>query len=309
MKAALIRRTGMPPRLRTMVAAAALSLVACASCKRAPDDEGVSSTKPRKKPLQATASPKTAGPPPAMPGCEEDNRQIYVVSLENDLYRFPPLKKTFTKLGTLDCPAGTATPFSMAVDRMGVAWILYNDGHLYKASTRDATCSSTSFVPRQHGVDLFGMAFVADAPGSSHDTLYVADDGHTSLGVSKLDPTTLTLTAPVPFDGTNGRFDLTGTGDGHVFGFDAHPPARLVEIDPATGKITREKSLGTLSGESAWAVSQYWGSFYIFSAAFGAHSQVTRFEWSTGKSEIISADVGFTIVGAGVSSCAPSGLQ
>ena len=298
-----------PLILRTAVLLVPLVCLGSLSCKRAADEEGVSSTKPRKKPLKTTATPATSAPPPPMPGCEEDNRQIYVVSLENDLYRFPPLKKTFTKIGTLDCPATGATPFSMAVDRTGVAWILYNDGHLYKASTRDATCSATSFVPRQHGVDLFGMAFVADAPGSAHDTLYIADDGLTSLGMSKLDPTTLTVTKPVPFDGTNGRFDLTGTGDGHVFGFDAHPPARLVEIDPSSGKITREKSLGALSGESAWAVAQYWGSFYVFSAGFGAHSQVTRFEWGSGKTEVISADVGFTVVGAGVSSCAPSGLQ
>lgn len=279
------------------------------SCKRPPDEEGVSSTKPRKKPLKSTAGPVTPPPPAPMPGCEEDNRQIYVVSLENDLYRFPPLKKTFTKIGTLDCPASGATPFSMAVDRTGVAWILYNDGRLFKASTRDATCSATTFVPRQRGIGLFGMAFVADGPGSANDTLYVADDSLTPLGMSKLDPTTLVMAPPVPFDGTSGRFDLTGTGDGHVFGFDAHPPARLVEIDPSTGKITREKSLGALSGESAWAVAQYWGSFYVFSAGYGAHSQVTRFEWGTGKTDVISADVGFTVVGAGVSSCAPSALQ
>jgi hypothetical protein len=110
-----------------------------------------------------------------------------------------------------------------------------------------------------------------------------------------------------PYDeakGAAGRFDLTGTGDGRIFGFDPRTPARIVEIDPKTSQIVAEKSVGAL-GERAWAIAQYWGSFYVFSATTG-NSQVVKFNWGTGAEEVLLPDVGFTVVGAGVSSCAPS---
>lgn len=305
----MIRPTRVRPPLRAAQVALAL-VAALAGCKRAQNEDHIS-TPERRKPVSPSvlpAKPATSSLPPAMPGCEEDNRQVYVVSQDADLYRFPPLSKSFTKIGHLDCPASPGTqPFSMAVDRTGVAWILYQDGNVYRASTRDAHCLATKFAPEQRGMRTFGMAFVTDGPGSAHDTLYLADDSLAPRGLATLDVTTLTVSPIHAYDpGTFavGRFDLTGTGDGRIFGFDAKSPARIVEIDPKAAKIVASKSIGAI-GDRAWAIAQYWGSFYVFSATYG-NSQVLKFTWNTGVEEEISADVGFTVVGAGVSSCAPA---
>jgi hypothetical protein len=294
-----------------VVLAAMGTFFSSAACKHVDDEEH--DTKPaRKKLASSPASSSIQSPssamPPAMPGCAEDNRQIYVVSSDGDLYRFPPLTKSFTLIGRLDCPiAGLAQPFSMAVDRDGVAWILYQDGHVFRARTRDAHCIATKFVPDQHGIHTFGMAFVTDGPASTHDTLYLADDDASPRGLSTLDVATLTVSPPHAYDESkvkSGRFDLTGTGDGRIFGFDPRPPARIVEIEPTTAKIIGQKSVGAI-GDRAWAIAQYWGAFYVFSATSG-NSQVVKLSWATGKEEVVSPDVGFTVVGAGVSSCAPA---
>ena len=91
--------------------------------------------------------------------CPEDLKQIYVVTEGNDLYRFAPATLTFTRIGTLSCPSsGFATPFSMAVQRNGTAWVLFNDGIIFHVSTKDASCGATAYVPGQNGYTTFGMA-------------------------------------------------------------------------------------------------------------------------------------------------------
>jgi hypothetical protein len=311
-KPAMIRPTPVPPPSRAFPVALVVlaGLASIAACKRRTDEDHIS-TPERRKPVSPSvlpAKPSSAVLPPAMPGCEEDNRQIYVVSQESDLYRFPPLSKSFTKIGHLDCPASAGTqPFSMAVDRTGVAWILYQDGNVFRASTRDAHCVATKYTPGQQGMRTFGMAFVTDGPGSAHDTLYLADDSMAPRGLATLDVATFDVSPIKSYDAGSfdvGRFDLTGTGDGRIFGFDAKPPAHIVEIDPKSAKIVASKSIGSI-GDRAWAIAQYWGAFYVFSATYG-HSQVLKFTWNTGVEEEISSDIGFTVVGAGVSSCAPT---
>ena len=61
---------------------------------------------------------------------------IYVVTGNNELYSFYPPDSTFTFISNIACPAGAdsqggpATPFSMAVDRRGVAPVLFTDNRL-----------------------------------------------------------------------------------------------------------------------------------------------------------------------------------
>src|SRR5579871_886581 len=53
---------------------------------------------------------------------------IYLMGISNDLYSFDPHPPAFatTKIGTLDCPEAIGTPFSMAVDREGVAYVVFS---------------------------------------------------------------------------------------------------------------------------------------------------------------------------------------
>src|SRR4051794_33268270 len=81
----------------------------------------------------------TPGPPapPATPAASADDRPechvattyVYVITEDSHLHRFEPDKLLFTEIGHVMCPTAE-TPFSMAVDRHGRAWVNYHKGGL-----------------------------------------------------------------------------------------------------------------------------------------------------------------------------------
>jgi hypothetical protein len=248
-------------------------------------------------------------------GCSDAARLVYVVSQENDLYSFTPTTTTLTKIGRLSCPTdGLATPNSMAVDREGTAWVNYSDGTLFKVSTADASCSATSFEPNQAGFLKFGMAFATNGPGSTEDTLYVSGLdllGGAGKGLGKIDLKTMKLTMIGEYSGNlaGEGAELTGTGDGQLFGFfTTEPYATLAEIDRAKGSTSGDKSLEGVNTGSAWAFSFWGGDFWFYTSDGVSPSRVTRLAASgAGDISVAKSDVGgFRIVGAGVSTCAPT---
>src|SRR5579859_5864314 len=228
---------------------------------------------------------------PVENACPEDLKQVYVVTESNELYRFAPATWTFTLIGTLSCPTGGfATPFSMAVDRKGYAWVVFSDGHLFHVSTKDASCTSTTYVPGQMGYTTFGMAFVSDAPGSAAETLYVA--GYEGQGIAKIDTTTLTLSVVGNFGGkTPGSGELTGTGDARMFAFFNQTPANVAELDPKTSNILGSKPTSVTVG-SGWAFAHWGGSFWLFTAPTGT-SQVDQFDYVTGSDKTVVSGLGY----------------
>jgi len=246
---------------------------------------------------------------PVGAACSEAAKLVYTVTRENVLYSFAPSTATFTRVGALGCDARGATPFAMAVDRSAKAWVLYNDGHLFTVSTEDARCEATAFVPNQRGFLKFGMGFSADAPGASSETLFVDDVGG-GQGFGRIDLATMLLT-PLG-DHTDGLSsygaDVTGTGDGRVFGFFTSTPATVGEFVKATG-ATPAASQHRLAGVDTgtdWAFAFWGGDFWLFTAARGATSNVTQFRPSDGTTRVVARDVGFHVNGAGVSTCAPT---
>jgi hypothetical protein len=237
--------------------------------------------------------------------CPEELKQVYVVTEGNELYRFDPATLVFTKIGNVSCPdAGFATPFSMAVDRKGTAWVLFSDGRMFKVSTKDASCKSTSFVADQEGFHTFGMAFDADAPGSTSETLYVAD--YDAKGIAKIDTSTLKLTFVGDYGGASpGAGELTGRGDARLFAFFNDVPTRVAEINRTTGNVMGSKTVPGLTVGSGWAFAHWGGDFWLFTAPTGS-SQVTQFTFETGVAKNVKTGLGYIIVGAGVSTCAPT---
>src|SRR5262245_53877375 len=76
---------------------------------------------------------------------------IYVVDQANNFLSFDPRligtpQSPFNLIGVLNCPAGLpqpgwtspATPFSMSVDRNGVAWVLYTSGEIFNVNITNA---------------------------------------------------------------------------------------------------------------------------------------------------------------------------
>lgn len=255
-----------------------------------------------------------AAPTPAQDGCSEAAKLVYVVSRQNDLYSFAPDKLKFDYIGTLDCSAGSGTPNSMAVDRSGTAWVNYSDGRLFKVSTKDASCTSTKFKAGQHGFGRFGMAFATDKAGATDETLYVVgiENNNRGKGLAKIDLGTMLLEPIGDFSDRLEGYgaELTGTANAELYGFfTTLPNATLAAIDTGSGGTSKDVDLEGVSTGMAWAFSFWGGDFWFYTSPDGSRpSSVTQLHASTdGSIEVVKERVGdFTIVGAGVSTCAPT---
>jgi len=106
--------------------------------------------------------------------------------------------------------------------------------------------------------------------------------------------------------------ELTGTADGRLFGFAPNRDpsgvpttgSMLYEIDKTNAKILGGAALKAATSQDAFAFAHWGGQFWIFTSP-GGSSNVTRYDPATG-SEAVVTSLAQTIVGAGVSTCAPS---
>jgi hypothetical protein len=245
--------------------------------------------------------------------CSEAARWVYVLDADRTLMQFRPDELAFRTIGTLTCPAPT-TPFSMAVDRDGRAWVLYQNGNMFDVSTTDASCTATTFAPNQNGFELFGMGFASDAEGSEAETLYVAGGAMASIAMGSsmfgtIDEGTLVLSG---LGSLPGWPELTGTGAAEVWGFfpDSDPPS-VRQLDKANGASLRTIDISAVGSEApaAWAFAFWGGRFYVFlQSAVDLSTNVWRVDPTDSSVTRVLENTGFRIVGAGVSTCAPTEL-
>lgn len=247
---------------------------------------------------------------PIASGCEARARWVYLVDSNRQLIRFEPDSETFTTVGTLNCDP-TSQPFSMAVDRDAGAWVLYQNGRLYRASTVDASCTPTTFAPSQQGLDLFGMGFVGVGTDRENEQLFIAGgpEGTIANGASRLATINTTSLTVTPLGNElPGWPELTGTAEGDLWGFfpDTSPPS-VSRLDKTTGAPVQTINLNTSSGSPrAWAFAFWGGSYYVFlQTSADPSTNVYRVDPVSGESELLIQNSGQRIVGAGVSICAP----
>lgn len=134
------------------------------------------------------------------------------------LSSFHPDTLSFVDIGQLQCDLASK-PYSMSVDRQGVAWVVYESGQLYHVSTSDASCTPIDSPIGSGGFSKFGMGFVAlDGRADNHKlfiagprTVDISLDFVSALGV--IDPTSLSITRVGSLDGVSP--ELSGTGDGN----------------------------------------------------------------------------------------------
>ncbi|MDI1450527.1 hypothetical protein [Polyangium sp. 6x1] len=253
--------------------------------------------------------------------CSDAAKLIYVLSDANELYSFDPPAKKFTYIGALGCQT-TMMPNSMAVDREAVAWVNYVEsdpflgddtaGVIYKVSTKDASCQPAPTVQLPSSWYRLGMGFSTNEGGMG-ETLYVTGTGTIggtdSPGLGKINPLTFGVEpvanfSPGTFKGQSA--ELTGTGDGRLFGYFTTSPVQVGQIDKTNGAVTKPVPITGLETPSAWAFSFWGGSFYLYAAAGLSNSNVTKYDPTTGNIDnAYMSDIGFRIVGAGVSTCAP----
>jgi hypothetical protein len=172
------------------------------------------------------------------------------------------------------------------------------------------------------GAVTFGMGFAANLndPG---ETLYVASDDLSDGGkpefLGAIDVQSFTLKTIGQFPKKIGSAELTGTGNGRLFGFgvDQTMPGtttyRLLEFDTSNAGILSDLPLQMPTGTQpiqAWAFAFWGGDFYFFTSLQTQQhaSNISRYTPQPGdtsaNAELI-LQVPNTIVGAGVSTCAP----
>ena len=251
--------------------------------------------------------PTDTGSGPLNSDCNERAKIVYVVTEENKLLSFNPDTLAFKLVGTLNCAVSNGSPFSMSVDRNANAWVLYQvsgafstkGGGIYKVSTLDATCQSTSYVANGQGFELFGMGFSANSFGSKDETLFIAGAAAGTFQSVKNKLGTITFpgmaVTPVSTLDITGGADLTGNGKGELFGFfpESSPPS-VRQIDKATGTTSGQVwklPTNIFQNTQAWAFAQWGGNFYLFfKTIMDTNSSVYKLD-----------------PGTGVSSCAPTG--
>jgi len=280
--------------------------------------------------LDALPSIDVAVPPNSPPpvACADASATlIYLISEQSDLFSFDPSMDALTPIARINCPAMgicpstglPATPFSMAVNQAGLAYIVYCNGQLFQVSTADGHCEPTGFASQQLGFPpTFGMGFTQN-PSSAAETLYVAgavaDGGDAILG--SIDTTTFALSVVGAFSPSISQPELTGTATGGLFGFyainlpDGGIPASsgIAQIDPFTAALIGNVPLPVVMQGYAWAFAFWGGDFYTFTAPLlppwdGNHTRVQRYRPSDGTIVDVLT-ITDQIVGAGVSTCAP----
>ncbi len=246
---------------------------------------------------------------------DADSTLVYLVTTNNELLSFYPPTAAFRRIGVIACPAPSGTtPFSMAVDRKGVAYVLFNDGHLYRVSTSTAACVGTNFQVDQHGFQTFGMGYAANnlSGGPTTETLFVASDEGTAFTGGRLgsiNTSTFSLGVVGTFNPPVTRAELTGTGAGDLFAFYADTlsggtgDSFIGQIDKQTAAVVAADRLAGLDQGQGWAFAFWGGDFYMFTAP-QATSKVTRYRPTDKTLTPVTTYPGL-IVGAGVSTCAP----
>ena len=246
--------------------------------------------------------------------CETRARWVYLVDSDRTLIRFEPDSLTFAEIGTLNCDM-SSQPFSMAVDHNALAWVLYQNGNIYRANTIDARCNPTSFRANQAGFEVFGMGFVGREDDRENEQLFVAGGSNDGIGsgqarLATIDTDTFQLTPTGSM--LPGWPELTGTGTEQLWGFfpDTTPPSAS-RLNPTTGAAEQTFPLNVIPGGSprAWAFAFWGGRYYVFLQTDRDDStNVYRLDPTTGDAELVLANTGRRIVGAGVSICAPTDL-
>ncbi len=246
-------------------------------------------------------------------GCADSAKLVYTVDEDNTFSSFDPSTLTFTDLGKLSCPdIGNDTPFSMAVDRSAIAWVLFSpSGRIYKVDINNgAACNASSFTPSQLGFEEFGMGFASNAVDSNDETLFIAGGSPQDISAasSQFGSVAFPSLMVSRVGSVDGWPELTGTGDAKLWGFypDSTPP-NVSAIDKSSGAASTTFPLPSLAGTpEAWAFAFWGGDFWIFlQRDVDSSTTVYHLKSADGTISAVKPDTNRKIVGAGVSTCAP----
>lgn len=234
--------------------------------------------------------------------CPDELKLIYIVDRDTkELLTFDPETLTFSSLGFLSC-GGTNTPGSMGITRDGLGYVVFSDESLFEIDTELVTCNSTTYSDVTTDFGAFGMGFSSDSEGSEDETLYVANA--TKLGI--LDTANWTIT---DIGSMSSQAEVTGTGEGQLWAI-LPLETRIVRIDKNNADELESYTLDNfpdVMNIDTFAFAHWGGSLWVFIREYGLGSttDVYEFDLSDHSFTRVLEDTGYTITGAGVSTCAP----
>jgi len=211
---------------------------------------------------------------------------------------------------------------SMAVDRMGRAWVGFSNGEIALVDIHDASCTRSEVALRRAGIaTAFGMGFAPTKEGAiGGESLFLSLEPDALEGDEELEHDTFTAKLARVDDGKTVhivgeypnrvrhlRGELTSRADGRLFGFFTGDPFLLAEIDPATAELRWQRTLGSMRfselGGGSWAFAAVGSETFFFWTDHGGPSRVTHLS-SEGVLTTLVNNSGIEVVGAGVSTCA-----
>ena len=135
-------------------------------------------------------------------------------------------------------------------------------------------------------------------PDSPQETLYINSP---VFGLATVDTSTYAVTQTGALAATA---ELTGGPDALLFRFRADT-VQLDEVAIGPWTLTPIHTFSELFGTSAFAFSRYAGKFYMFTSDGLSPTTTTEYDPVLDTSITRDQNVGFTIVGAGQSTCVP----
>lgn len=257
---------------------------------------------------------------------------IYVLdsNAPPSVWFYDPPQNRFERVGALGCPAPAGTVAnSMAIARNGYAWLNYYQtgvdpngsdwvGRMYRAPLGDlGNCQSLDYAGGRGTWFLMGMGY-ATRGTSSCDNLYLYNsDKYTQYPNFESTASALAIWNAGdgdanPLGATNYPVaELTGTGDGRLYGFATVGQNRsnLVQFDKSDASEIEVVPLDGLDITNAFAFAFWGGDVYFFTqiAPGMTNSKVTRLDYDGndgGGLRVIHESSGLHITGAGVSTCA-----
>jgi hypothetical protein len=249
--------------------------------------------------------------------CSVESKLVYFVDNTNGFWSFDPSRfgqpSAVTQVGTLSCPTDDGSPFSMAIDRNAVAWVNYDSAELFRVDIKSSlSCTATSFMPQQN-IGRFGMGFATAGAGSTTDALYIAGQPPGGLGPAG-DARFGTLSVPGPHTinivgDLMGTPELSGTGDGHLWGFVPGSAPAIREYDKRSGAVLKSLPVPSLAGTPrGWAFAFWGGQFFVFLIK-NAETSSSIYRFDAMGQPMGRMNTTRLIVGAGVSTCAPIEIQ
>ena len=265
-----------------------------------PPEEPVETEDPVDEPEEEPVEEPVEDPPP-VDDCEGTTDLIYVIDrAEEAIYTFDPTNGTFGFVGDLNCGSWEGSPASMAVGRDGIAYVRYSSNSLFAVDLETMSCSPTSYGS---GFGNFGMGYATQNSETWRDDLYIAN----SNTLARVDMSTYAIrnVGSLP-----SQSELTGNADGELWAFlPLEMPARLVRLDKNDASVVESFSLPnfSLADLDTFAFANWGGEFYLFVRYYGMGSTTDVYKVNAaGQMSLFAGDTGMDVVGAGVSTCAPT---